>query len=458
MIYLIIAEFIVDTIQDLHFPQEFLFGSAVAAFQVEGRGGERKTDWDVFLRHHSTIVRPDEKGPEWWSFNKAAKDIETMHSLGLQVQRLSFEWGRIEPEEGVINHEALAYYKELISRIKNLGMMPMVTINHYVLPEWVAQKGSWENDKILPYFLRFVSLILEHFPDVEYWITINEPNYLLDAGYLSHVYPPQQGNLFTAFGVRSRMIKAHREAYALIKNAIPKAHVGVAFALRWYPPENPHDPLETLYAKIINYIDNFNFIKAMQPADFIGCNYYTGYYLNLNPFKIHPSKDVNKHGIRETKIFGELKKPGAYMTDFDWPIVPDFFLQLLRAINKTFQLPIIITENGLADKEDKYRSFYILTHLVAVWRALQEGIPVQQYIHWSTIDNLEWLEGYRMHFGLVKLDPVNGERKPQRGAHLYSEIVKSKTIAVEKLMKEYLDEKQQEKAWSVIQKLVRGDV
>lgn len=447
-----------DKIPDLLFPQDFLFGSAVAAFQVEGKGGERKTDWDEFLKKHPTIVKPDEKGPQWWTIENAKKDIRQMQELGQNVLRLSVEWGRIELEEGVVNQIALEYYKHLIRYIQDLGMTPMVTINHYVLPEWIAEKGSWASPHIVDDFLRFVSLVLESFPEVEYWVTLNEPNFLLDAGYLSHWYPPQKGNLLTAFFVRQRMVEAHKKAYNLIKKTIPASQVGVAFALRWYPPENPDDPIESLYAKIINYIDNNNFIHAMQPADFIGCNFYTGYYLNLNPLHINPQKYIDKHGIQDAKIFGELKKPGTYVTDFDWPIVPEFFLQLLRSLHKTFGLPIIITENGLADKEDKYRAFYILTHLTAIWRALQEGIEVKQYIHWSTIDNLEWLEGYRKHFGLIRLNPVSGERRLQHSANLYGEIIKNKKIEVEKLMKEFLDEKQQEKARGIIQKIVTGKV
>jgi len=443
-----------DSTHDLIFPQKFLFGSAVAAFQVEGDGGKRKTDWDLFLNHHPTIVKPNEKGPEWWTQKNAEKDIQTMQSLGMQVQRLSLEWGRIEPEEGVINDKAIAYYKEVITYIKSLHMTPMITLNHYVLPEWIARKGGWAHKDILQYFTRFVALVLSHFSDVEYWITLNEPNFLLDAGYLTHSYPPQTGNLITGFYVRHYMIEAHKRAYALIKKNIPTSQIGIAFALRWDAPENPKDPLENFYAKALNYIENYNFIKAMQPADFIGCNYYTGYYLNLNFLKPRPSKNIDNRSIQQTKMFAELEKPGTYDTDFGWPIVPEFLLQLLRSLYKTFKLPILITENGLADKEDKYRSFYILTHLVAVWQAIQEGIPVKQYIHWSTIDNLEWLEGYRMHFGLIKLNPVTGERKLQQSAHLYSAIAKYKKIEVEKLMKEYLDEEQQKKALEVIKKLL----
>src|SRR5258708_7106050 len=380
-------------ISDLQFPQDFLFGSATAAFQVEGEQGERKTDWDVFLKNNPHIIQPHEKGPQWWAEGNAQKDINSMHQLGLKMQRLSIEWGRIEPEKGKINQQAISRYKQIIAYIKSLDMIPMVTINHYVLPEWVSQKGSWKNKEIIPFFLHFVHILAATFPEVRYWITLNEPNFLLEAGYLTDSYPPQAGSFFTALTARSHMIAVHKKSFSLIKKMIPASKIGVAFAMRWYPPENPADPFENIYAKIINYLDNNNFIDAMQPADFIGCNFYTGYFLNFTLRRLRPARDRDNQGVRQTKLFGQMKKPGSYMSDYDWPIVPDFLLQLLRSLYKSFKSPIIITENGLADEHDIYRSFYILTHLVAIWRALQEGIPVKHYIHWSTVDNLEWLEG-----------------------------------------------------------------
>lgn len=440
----------------LKFPSDFQFGSATAAFQVEGNGGKRNTDWDIFLKNNPQIVKPDEKGPQWWTRDKAEKDITSMQKLGLTIQRLGFEWGRIEPKNSVINYEAIKRYKEIIGHIIKLGMTPMVTLNHYVLPEWIADQGGWENNETISLFIRYVRLIISSFPEVTSWITLNEPNYLVDAAYLSQAYPPQKSSIVATLVVRQHMITAHKKAFETIKQLNSSSQVGVAFALRWYPPEDNNDPIECGYARIINYIDNYNFISAMRPADFIGCNYYTGYFLNLDVTNI--TKTKRAHGIHQTKLFGEMKKPDAYVTDFGWPIVPDFFLALLRDLYKTFGKPIIITENGLADHEDKYRSFYILTHLVALWKAIEEGIPIKQYIHWATIDNIEWLEGYRMHFGLLKLDPVTGKRTLHQSAHLLKDIAHSHAINTENLLRTYLKGEQREKARTIIDSLLRGEL
>jgi beta-glucosidase len=441
----------------LEFPYNFHFGTSTASFQVEGNLGERKTDWDVFLKNNPEIIKPDEKGPEWWEKGNAERDLKTISSLGMKIQRISFEWGRIEPEKGIINHTAITRYKEIINSIIDNGMLPMVTLNHYTLPEWVAKQGSWKNKETVNLFRHYVKFIVSLFPEVTYWLTINEPNVLIVMGYLSHYFPPQDNNFLTVFPVFRNLINAHIKAYNVIKEINPNSRVGAPISFRWNRPENVKDPFEQLYTKIINNLGTLNYIKAIKKtSDFIGCNYYTGYYLDLNPKKLRLSFGTEKHKIHKTILFGELRTPNAYESDYGWPIVPDFFLDLLRNLHKTFNLPIIITENGIADKRDKNRAFYILTHLVAVWRALKEGVNVAHYIHWATIDNLEWIEGYSKRFGLIANNPVTGDRHLRQSSNLYKEIAVNRHIDVEHLLDKYLEGEQKIRAERIIRKLIEG--
>lgn len=444
----------------LVFPTNFKFGSSVAAYQVEGNGGERKADWDDFLRENTNIVRADEKGPEWWTDGNAENDLESMAGLGLKVQRIGFEWARIEPERGVINYNALKRYRAIIKRIFDLGMSPMVTLNHFVLPQWVAKEGSWEAPHIALYFERYTELMIAEFPEVTHWITINEPNILTILGYFTQYFPPQKGTLSSAMKARHNMVMAHRRSYHKIKDANPNAKAGVAFAFRWDRAASANDPLERGYTKLVNYLSELSYVDAMAgTSDFIGCNFYTGYFLNLNLLKWKVSLSLTNRRLPETLLFGEVKTPDTYESDYRWPIVPDFLLNTLHVLNKDYRLPILITENGIADKEDKYRAFYILTHLVAVWRALHEGIPIRHYFHWSTVDNLEWIEGYSKKFGLLELNPVTGHRHLRRSAMLYKEIATTGKIDINHLVKTYIDEpKQQEKAYQTIRMLLRGEL
>ncbi len=443
----------------LEFPSNFHFGTSVAAYQVEGNDGNRKSDWDTFIKSHPSIIKPHEKGPQWWIKGKAEKDLEMIAGLGMKIQRLSLEWARIEPEKGEINHEAILRYKEIIQKVFDLGMSPLVTINHYVLPDWIARQGSWENDKTVGYYNHFVKFIVNLFPEVTHWITINEPNVLVASAYLSHYFPPQRNSVIAAFRAGKNLLHAHRKAYTSIKNIAPLAKVGISFSFRWNRAKDRKDIFERGYANLVNNISEISYVKGIQDKiDFIGCNYYTGYFLNLNIFKYRMTKRHDASTIPQTILFGESITPHAYLSDYGWPIVPNFFLDLLRKLHKACNKPIIITENGIADADDKYRSFYILVHLVALWRALQEGIPVHHYIHWSTVDNLEWIEGYGKRFGLIAIDQVTGERKLRRSAHLYKEIATTGRMDIEKLIEKHLEGRQQNLARRSIANLLQGKV
>lgn len=452
-----------DNMEDtkiLSFPKEFLFGSSTAAFQVEGDSGVRKTDWDIFMKKNPHIIHPHQKGPEWWTTGAAEKDLTSMAHLGLKMQRISFEWGRIEPEKGNINYDAIKRYKEIVGKIIELGMVPMVTLNHYVLPEWVAKDGSWESRKTVGNFNHYVKFIVGLFPEVTYWLTLNEPNIQLIVGYLTNNTPPQSNSIFAAITGYKNMIAAHKRAYHTIKELNPASKVSMAMAFRWDRPQNTGDFFEKWYTKLVNYYSELMYVwDTNNTLDFIGVNYYTGYFLNLDWKKIKINLGPSKRRIPQTILFGEMRTTDAYMSDYGWPIVPDFLLNLLRYLDRYYKKPIIITENGIADHDDHNRAFYILTHLVAVWRAIEEGIQVKNYLYWSTVDNLEWTEGYTKKFGLLSCDPVTGERELRHSANLYKEIATSGIIDINHLIDTYIkDEHQKEKAKHIINHLVKGEL
>lgn len=441
----------------LQFPKDFLFGSATAAHQVEGDDGQRSTDWDVFLKQYPEILKLNEKGPQWWKKGNAEHDIKTMATLGLKVQRISISWGRIEPQKGSINLEAVARYKEIIKEIKDNGMLPMVTLNHYALPQWVAREGSWENKRAIGHFEHFVKFMVLEFPDVKYWLTINEPNFLVVLAYFSHFFPPAKNNIFAASVARWNMLEAHKRAYKKIKSIDPTSKVGIAFGFRWNIPQHRRNPLDVVYSKIVNHVSVGSYIDAIKKqTDFIGCNYYTGYLLSLDVRRLRFRARQKDRLTAKTLLFGETRAQESYKSDFGWPIVPEIFLDVLRYLHKSFKLPIIITENGVADSKDKNRAFYIITHLTAVWKAIDEGIPIEQYIHWATVDNLEWAVGFTKDFGLIESDPITGERRIRKSAFMYKNIATKKEINIKSLCEKYLEGEQKENAYSTIEKLLKN--
>lgn len=441
--------------QTLKFPKNFYFGTSVASFQVEGNLGIRNCDWDVFLAKNPHIVKPDQIGPQWWNLSNAKSDIEKTVELGANGLRLSFEWARIEPEEGKINQAALREYHKLIDFLHEKNLKPVLTLNHYTLPEWIAKKGSWNSPDIIPAFEKYTELITSEFPEIKTWITINEPSVLIEVAYFLPIMPPQHFGLFSALNARKHMLEVHRRAYAVIKKNVPNSQVSVAYSFRWYRPENQHDLLEVKYADLANYLDSMNYIESLKDTlDFIGVNFYAGYYLNLNLLKLKLNFHLPRSEPPKTVLFGEVRKPGAYVSDLGAPIVPGFFLDLLRTLHNRFHKPIIITENGIADHHDKHRAFYLLTHLVALWKAIQEGIDINEYYVWSCIDNLEWVEGYRQEFGLTHVDPITGQRQTRNSAYLYQNVMKTNTIHIEKLIDEYLEGHQKTVAQTLVHKLL----
>jgi beta-glucosidase len=256
----------------LKFPKEFIFGSAVSAYQVEGETGLRNGDWDEYLtKRQYEIIRPGEQGPQWWKKGVAERDLKLLGKMGLTMQRIGIEWARIEPEDGVINDEALARYREILTEMKTLGITPMVTLSHYVLPSWVAAGGGWASGKTISYFLRFVQTVLKEFPEIRNWIVINEPAVLLTAGYVIGYFPPFDRNIGIYIMARRNLMKAMKEGYNLIKTFDPQAQVGNAFSFSWMRPHAHDSWLELWLTKVTNYFLNTNYIDAApEEMDFLG--------------------------------------------------------------------------------------------------------------------------------------------------------------------------------------------
>lgn len=414
------------------FPQGFQWGSATAPFQVEGDSGVRKTDWDTFNKKKKIFSSGE--GPNWWVQGNAEKDFQTMKGLGLNAQRLGFEWGRIEPEQGKINQEAIRRYREMIDFLKDKNMTPMVTLSHFTLPEWMAKQGGWANKNIREAFRRYSEIVADNFPDVPYWITINESNVQAVVGYLAGAWPPEKkGRVISYFAsVAPNMIAAHDLAGNELTRQTGTGKVGIANSVLWLEPENKDSILDKLTKKVIDSVYNYKFLKGtIENSDFNGLNYYSGNWVRYGIPTNHKEDPKSDIGLS---------------------IVPGFFLEALQYAHRVFKKPIIITENGIADKEDKMRAFYILTHLIALQEAVRRGVDVRGYYHWSTVDILEWEKGFGPRFGLIANDPRSGERALRQSAQLYGEIAKSNEIDVNKLEK-YLTPEQKELTRNFLQTL-----
>lgn len=430
------------------FPENFLWGTATSSYQVEGnRSGGRNSDFDVFDKKRPISKRfalPVEIGPNWWIEGEAEADFERLADLGISAQRFGIEWARINPEPNIISRTAIKRYRKMVDKLQELGMTPMATLNHFSLPYWVADRGGWANHKNIDSFKEYAEIMAGEFGDVPYWLTVNEPMMTITIGYLTDSWPPGKIAPKAAFTVYHNIAAAHNEAYDAIKNILPEAQVGNANSVIWHKPVNPNSRADRFVADFYNKFFSTGFInKTHEQTDFTGVNYHFGYHVKFNPLsgvKVDPSGLIG--ALPMAKFF---QPDGGYKSDFVSPVAPDLFLDAVQYLHKRFKKPIIITENGIADKDDKYRPVFILTHLIALHEAIKNGADVRGYFHWASVDNLELaIKGYSRKFGLLGiLDPRNPERHIRQSARLYGEIARSNYIDVNRLAEEYLTSEQQ---------------
>lgn len=438
-------------------PSEFFIGSAISAYQAENPWNllGRQTDWDFFQQRLLTLGRSKllqgQIGPDWFTPGKAEADIQTAKDLGMEAQRLGVEWGRVMSQERRIDQVALNRYRQQVDFIKSLGMIPLLTLNHFSLPLWVAQQGGWESSKTIKSFGYWSELVADNFGDVPYFVTINELNTLEIQSYLRGQWPPEKSSIFAFLQANSNLIQANAISYETIKYHCPEAQLGISNSVTWFKPNNPQSRADKFITTIYNRILNDQvFMQTEKHCDFLGMSFYTGLYLQSYPIVRFSSSDTSDNYALPKSVPGaRIVVPERYKNDMGWPAVADFFLDALQHLGNKFKKPIIITENGMTYEQDPLASFYSLTHLTAIHEAIQRGVNILGYFHWATIDNLEWGEGYRLS-GLIKLNPITGERTIRESARLLGEIAATNQIDIRYLANKYLSADQRAEAQRVI--------
>jgi len=314
----------------------------------------------------------------------------------------------------VFDEKELIHYHAVIQALRKRNIEPFVTLWHWTLPLWLAEKGGIENREFSFYFERYTEKIVQTFgKDIHFWITQNEPDVVSAHAYLKGAWPPQKKNLFSYYYVMKNLISAHKKSYAVIKRYFPEAQVGIAKHNIWFEAVN-NTSLNRLLKKIADFGWNDWFLKKIKnEQDFIGLNHYNHHRIN------------NGFNKNENKI----------QTDFGWEFYPKslyFAVSELKRYNK----PIYITEHGIADAFDELRPQFITASLTALHRAIADGADVRGYLHWSLLDNFEWDKGYFLRFGLIAVDLETEVRTPRPSALLYAEICRNNALEIEDITKE----------------------
>lgn len=255
----------------------------------------------------------------------------------------------------------------------------------------------------MKYFLRFVKRIAFEFKDeVRYFVTLNEPEIYSMNSYFRGIWPPQKKGLINFYKVTQNLILSHIGSYIIIKKINPGAQVGIAKNNTYFEVGRPTFANKTLKKIADKYWNDYFLQKISKYQDFIGLNFYF-----------------------RNRIEGWFNKNrNARTSDLGWDLCPKGIYYVLRDLRK-YKKPIIVTENGLADALDKNRSWFLTETVEAIARAINEGVDVRGYLHWSLIDNFEWDKGFWPRFGLIEVDYRTQKRKVRSSADEYSKIIKS---------------------------------
>lgn len=441
------------------FPKDFLWGSASAAYQIEGayqQDGKGLSVWDTWTHLEGKTFQGTNGDMACDHYNRMAEDVQLMADMGLKTYRFSIAWTRILPEgKGKVNQQGIDFYVSLLKRLKENNIVPLVTLYHWDLPQALetAYQG-WLSPQIVPDFVAYAALCFESFGEwVDHWIVMNEPNIFTQLGYQMALHPPGMKDDQAFLKAYHHTALAHAETVIHFKDKGYKGVIGSSIA---YQPSYPasDSPLDLAAKENFDatgpwwYMDSYykgeypslgrayyqskgimpqvseadlkTMKKAASLCDFIGINYYQTGMVEHNPIDGVGFTGMNTTGKKGTQ--SENGVPGLYKmvkdkrleyTDWDWAIHPEGLTMGLLALKERYQLPVLISENGLGAYDevdekgrinDSYRIQFLRDHITACEMAIKEGVDLLGYCTWSFTDLLSWLNGYKKRYGFVYID------------------------------------------------------
>jgi len=377
----------------VEFPDEFSWGTATSAYQIEG--GNENSDWWRYERAAGTLA-VDVCGDACDSWHRYEVDLDLVASLGLNAYRFSIEWARVEPEAGVFSDEVLDRYRRMLVGCHDRGILPVVTLHHFTLPVWVADRGGFEHPDIADWmteYAREVSTSIGELIGVA--CTINEPNIVAVMGYLLGMFPPQVTSWERFVTVNESLRACHVAMRDVLRDGPGTFPVGLALSMQEYEAlPGSEDLVQTFLEEMED-----KYLLELGDDDFAGVQCYTK--LTIGP-----------EGV-VTELEGERTDMGYLF----WPRSVEYTVRRAAELAK---IPIIITENGIGTSDDDQRIRYLSGALDSLRRCFDDGVDVRGYFQWSLLDNFEWNFGYRPRFGIVAVDRTTFQRSLKPSAHWYA--------------------------------------
>ena len=419
----------------LTFPDGFLWGVATAAHQVEG--DNRNSDWWAWEHRPGTPVA-EPSGTAIEHHARFADDIALLAGLGHRAYRFSVEWARVEPVEERFDDGALRHYRAVTEAVRGAGMTPVVTLNHFTLPAWLALRGGWTSPDAPSLFARYCTRVVTALGDlVDWYCTINEPG-AVALGYVGALgFPPGTRDLASWQAAIGGLRQGHARGLAAVKEARPEARAGATHALTAYEANPGGRPI---MAYLRHQMED-TFLEVCGDDDFLGVQTYTRAVVDVARPLASLTRALVGFGplrrlvmpalIRRGTALGDREPDGVRRTDMGYEYRPQAVAATVRRV--AGMLPgkdIVVTEHGIATTDDRERVAFITDGLTALHAAIADGVAVRGYLHWSAFDNFEWALGYRMRFGVVAVDRATQQRQVKPSGRFLGEIARTNALSV----------------------------
>jgi beta-glucosidase len=423
--------------------KEFTWGVATAAYQIEGaidEDGRGESIWDRFCATPGKVRAGDTGAVACDFYHRYPEDIELMRELGVGAFRFSIAWPRVLPDgRGRVNSAGLDFYDRLVDDLLAAGIRPFPTLYHWDLPQALQDDGGWGSRATAQAFVEYTETVVARLGDrITHWVTHNEPWVVAWLGHSWGIHAPGHTDEQEAVDVAHHVLLSHGWATEAIRRESPAAQVGIVLNLEHVDPasdsEADREAAHAMDGKANRwfldpifrgaYPDDVPFSPPVQPGDLEAISTPIDFLGVNNYFRF-----VVAEGPREVEV------PGAQRTSMGWEVYPNALYDLLMRVARDYgPKSIYITENGAAFEDvrghdgsvrDPERTEYLATYIDAVWRAREDGAPIDGYFVWSFLDNFEWAMGYSKRFGIVYVDYPTLERVPKDSFHWFKQRIGS---------------------------------
>ena len=470
------------------FPENFLFGAATAAYQIEGAAfedGRTASIWDAFARVPGATVGAENGDVACDHYHRYREDVALMKDLGLQTYRFSTSWSRVRPDAGAVNPKGVDFYSRLVDELLEADIVPWLTLHHWDMPQALEERGGWTSREVVDRFVEYALTMHDALGDrVQHWTTMNEPWCSSFLSYTAGVHAPGRTSIRDGLLASHHLLLSHGRAVQALRERDADLDYGITLNLTVADAADPDDPRDVDAARRIDgqfnrwFLDpifrgsypadivrdlrdvDADAVSAWQdavhdgdldaistPLDALGVNYYHGELLSGHP---QPDAEGDPHqtdglDLRETASPFPADagihwvERGLPRTAMGWEVQPEGLTRLLVRVAEDYApgVALYVTENGAAYDDvvdadgqvlDADRAEFVRAHLDATLDAIEQGVDVRGYFYWSLMDNYEWSWGYAKRFGIVRVDYDTQERTVKQSGREYSRIIAARAL------------------------------